>query len=193
MKVTKGATAVLISTKRIGYGLVTAALVLAPVLWALVAGVPTAKAASSSAEGGLIAQGAAIYNQNCSACHGANAAGGESFGTVSSADIRGYYLNHDLRPYTSSTLQRAILEGVDQNGQPLNSVMPRWQGMLSQGQVTALVAYLDSLGPLQAGSAPVNRPAHIPLAPAYMFGSVVVAVLSGVWVLQVLGPHRTGS
>ncbi len=36
-------------------------------------------------------------------------------------------MNDQKRPYTIALLERAISTGVDNEGQPLDPVMPRWQ------------------------------------------------------------------
>lgn len=64
----------------------------------------------------------------CAACHGANGAGGVHFpdGAVS-ADLRHRALVTQQRhPYTLALLERAISTGVDNDGKPLDPVMPRW-------------------------------------------------------------------
>jgi mono/diheme cytochrome c family protein len=64
----------------------------------------------------------------CAACHGANGAGGLKFpdGAVS-ADLRHKALVTDQKhPYTLALLERAISTGVDDDGQKLDPVMPRW-------------------------------------------------------------------
>lgn len=146
----------------------------------------------AQASGDLIAQGATVYSQNCASCHGNNAAGGISFGTISSADIRGYHLTHALsKPYTTATLETAILKGIDQNGQALNGAMPRWQGMLSQGQVTALITYLQSLGPLHTVAQASQRGRGIPHVAMYMLGAVAGCEIVGVSLLRLLDARRT--
>jgi mono/diheme cytochrome c family protein len=65
----------------------------------------------------------------CAACHGSSGAGGMHFpdGAVS-ADLRHKALVTDQKhPYTIVTLQRAISTGVDNDGQKLDPVMPRWR------------------------------------------------------------------
>lgn len=65
----------------------------------------------------------------CAACHGANGAGGVHFadGAVS-ADLRHKALVTDQsHPYTIALLERAISTGVDNDGKPLDPVMPHWK------------------------------------------------------------------
>ncbi len=65
----------------------------------------------------------------CAACHGANGAGGVHFpdGAVS-ADLRHAALVTQQRhPYTLALLERAISTGIDNDGKPLDPVMPRWR------------------------------------------------------------------
>jgi len=65
----------------------------------------------------------------CVACHRADGAGGVHLpdGAVS-ADLRHRSLVTDQRqPYTLSLLERAISTGIDNDGQPLSPIMPRWK------------------------------------------------------------------
>jgi mono/diheme cytochrome c family protein len=65
----------------------------------------------------------------CAACHGANGAGGVHFpnGAVS-ADLRHAALVTQQRhSYTLALLERAVSTGVDNDGKPLDPVMPRWE------------------------------------------------------------------
>jgi len=52
-------------------------------------------------------------------------------------------------PYTPATLARALSEGIDADGRPLGSLMPRFQ--LGDADIAALTAYLNTL-----------YPAHVP-------------------------------
>jgi mono/diheme cytochrome c family protein len=65
---------------------------------------------------------------SCAACHGANGAGGVHLpGGAVSADLRHSALvTGQKHPYSLKLLERAITTGVDNDGQPLNPVMPRW-------------------------------------------------------------------
>lgn len=74
------------------------------------------------------AQPAALY-PNCAACHGANGAGGLHLpGGAVSADLRHEALvGSQTHPYTAALVERAISTGIDNNGQVLNRVMPRWK------------------------------------------------------------------
>jgi mono/diheme cytochrome c family protein len=66
---------------------------------------------------------------SCAACHGANGAGGIHLpGGAVSADLRHSALVVGQKhPYTLALLERAITTGIDNDGQPLNPVMPRWR------------------------------------------------------------------
>ncbi len=65
----------------------------------------------------------------CAACHGANGAGGVHFPDgATSADLRHNALVTQQRhPYTPALLERAISTGIDNDGKPLDPVMPRWR------------------------------------------------------------------
>ena len=65
----------------------------------------------------------------CASCHRADGSGGKHFsdGAVS-ADLRYKALVVDQKhPYTLSSLERAISKGIDNEGKPLDPVMPHWQ------------------------------------------------------------------
>ncbi|MGC2129349.1 MAG: c-type cytochrome [Candidatus Aquilonibacter sp.] len=65
---------------------------------------------------------------SCAACHGIDGAGGVHLpGGAVSADLRHSALVVGQKhPYTLALLERAITTGVDNDGQALNPVMPRW-------------------------------------------------------------------
>lgn len=71
----------------------------------------------------------AALMQSCAACHHADGSGGVHLpGGVVSADLRHKALVADqTHPYTVDLLERAISTGIDDNGQTLSPVMPRWQ------------------------------------------------------------------
>jgi mono/diheme cytochrome c family protein len=74
------------------------------------------------------AQPPALY-PSCAACHRPNGSGGIDLPTGAvSADLRYEALVASQRhPYTLALLERAISTGVDNDGQPLNPMMPRWR------------------------------------------------------------------
>jgi len=82
---------------------------------------------------------------SCTACHGANGSGGLHIADHAvSADLRHKALVTDQKPpYTLALLERAISRGVDNTGQPLNRVMPRWR--LSARDLHDVAAYVLTL------------------------------------------------
>jgi mono/diheme cytochrome c family protein len=81
---------------------------------------------------------------SCAACHGANGAGGIHLaGGAVSADLRKNALEVGQKhPYTLALLERAITRGVDNDGQPLNPVMPHWR--LSSGDLRDVATYVHT-------------------------------------------------
>ena len=118
--------------------IVLAALILA-------AGTCASQAAGSSAAS--IANGKAIFQTgidragshiaasppalmpSCAACHHADGSGGLHLpGGAVSADLRhAALITSQHPPYTLALLERAISTGIDNQGHPLNKVMPRWR------------------------------------------------------------------
>ena len=108
--------------------------------------------------GGLATQGADAACVNCHRHSGL----GTIEGKVSIPPITGRYLfqprhlgqdeaelpyvsnaHANREPYTEATLARAIREGLDSAGRPLNSLMPRFD--LNDADMAALIRYLKSL------------------------------------------------
>jgi mono/diheme cytochrome c family protein len=84
----------------------------------------------------------AALRPDCAACHRPNGAGGMHFpGGVVSADLRHPALvTNQHPPYTIALLERAISTGIDNTGQPLNRVMPRWK--MSQRDLHDVASYV---------------------------------------------------
>ena len=99
---------------------------------------------SPTPAGGSASTGQQLFASNCSACHGANGAGGLKIGTATSADLRWPSLGPTYNSDTS-LIARAILDGKDQDGQDLDPVMPRWSGKLSDQDISNIIAYLETL------------------------------------------------
>jgi len=88
----------------------------------------------------------------CVACHGVEGRGGVPvmMGTAIPADIRyealikGEYEHGEKEaPYTDSLIKRAITEGLDPEGKPLDWTMPRWQ--MGDADFNDLLTYLKTL------------------------------------------------
>ena len=89
----------------------------------------------------IVAQSAPLHG-SCAACHRADGSGGMRLpGGVSSADLRHAALViQQKHPYDLALLERAISTGVDNEGKPLDKVMPRWR--LSARDLHDVAAYV---------------------------------------------------
>ena len=76
----------------------------------------------------IVAQPAPLFS-SCEACHRANGSGGRRFTDgATSADLRHQALVvEQTHPYTLALLERAISTGIDNEGKPLDKVMPHWR------------------------------------------------------------------
>lgn len=90
----------------------------------------------------------------CATCHGPDGRGGRvtmMMGTFEAPDIRYSTLTegeHDAAheehpPYTDELIKRAITQGIDPAGEPLDWAMPRWS--MSERDLNDLLAYLKTL------------------------------------------------
>lgn len=92
----------------------------------------------------------------CATCHGSDGRGGPvrmMMGTFEAPDIRYSTLTeavhehdnaHEEHPaYTDETIKRAITQGLDPAGEPLDWPMPRWR--MSEQDLNDLLAYLKTL------------------------------------------------
>lgn len=81
---------------------------------------------------------------SCAACHRPNGSGGVHLpGGAISADLRHRTLSSGAHPYTLLTLERAISTGVDNEGGPLNPVMPRWK--MTPRDLHDVAAFVETL------------------------------------------------
>jgi mono/diheme cytochrome c family protein len=99
---------------------------------------------SGDSGNGNAADGKDLYLRDCASCHRPDGSGGMKFGNVTAPDLRApgldaAYHNDDR------LLARAILRGIDPAGNPLDRVMPRWQGQFTTDQTAALIGYLKRL------------------------------------------------
>lgn len=88
--------------------------------------------------------GRELFEQQCAACHGETGAGGLRLGNTVSADLRHPSLSKMFHG-DDTAVEQAILTGTGDHGQALSQSMPRFQGQLSRQQVSAIVAYLNTL------------------------------------------------
>lgn len=89
----------------------------------------------------------------CATCHGPGGRGGTvrmMMGTFEAPDIRYSTLTegehddaHEHPAYTDELIKRAITQGVDPAGEPLNWPMPRWS--MSERDLNDLLTYLKTL------------------------------------------------
>lgn len=91
----------------------------------------------------------------CADCHGRDGRGGRHvmhMTTMNAPDIRWSALTEAEHgeeggmghpPYDEATFKRAVTQGLDPGGNPLDSDMPRWR--MSEQDLDELIAYLQTL------------------------------------------------
>jgi|GEM_PF-2447801 len=85
---------------------------------------------------------------SCVSCHGADGRGGFAIAMTNETapDIRYSALTAvtpGQKTYTTALIERAITKGLDEDGEPLSSTMPRWQ--MSDRDLKDLIDYLKKL------------------------------------------------
>jgi len=111
---------------------------------------PAASAASAASAGPVLtgaAAGQVMFEQSCASCHGTGGVGQKftldnqtiEVPAVTFADLDALY--HDK--FDTMAID-TITKGVDEEGQPLNRMMPRWT-IFSDQQLADIVTYLKSL------------------------------------------------
>jgi mono/diheme cytochrome c family protein len=110
-----------------------------------------------------ISRAGVLYAQNCSGCHGPTGAGSAIAPPLNSAELR-------------ARLDNAALAATISNGRP-NTQMPAWGGVLSQADITALVALIrhwDDLSEVEVPQigeqAPQQGPGWMGQGPSMMNG-----------------------
>lgn len=95
-----------------------------------------------------------MHGGGCASCHGPDGQGGAPvmMGTKIPSDIRYKTLiseemaheGEETHPsYTDETIKRAITEGVEPDGEPMDLTMPRWQ--MSEQDLDDLLEFLKTL------------------------------------------------
>ena len=91
-----------------------------------------------------------MHGGGCAGCHGPDGRGGAPvmMGTEIPGDIRYHHLieeehEEEHPPYTDELIKRAITEGLNPAGEPLDRTMPRWR--MSEEDLDDLVEFLKTL------------------------------------------------
>jgi mono/diheme cytochrome c family protein len=118
---------------------------------------PAAEAASTSTKPPAVADGSAVYQENCAACHGADGRGQP--GTF--PPLAG---NPDLTRDNGAFPVTVVLHGlegpIDVNGSNYDSAMPPF-GHLSDAQVAAVVNYVHGAWGNNAAASPAITPSMV--------------------------------
>jgi mono/diheme cytochrome c family protein len=99
---------------------------------------------SSMMGGGSGMMGAHLFENHCAVCHRSDGSGGIRLGALTSPDLRAPALEQTYHK-SDALLRRAILDGKNEEGAPLDPVMPRWRGRLSRQEVDSIIAFLKAL------------------------------------------------
>lgn len=92
-----------------------------------------------------------MHGGGCASCHGPDGRGGAPvmMSTEIPPDIRYHHLTEEEHeegeahpPYTDETIKRAITEGVEPDGEPMDLTMPRWQ--MSERDLEDLLEFLKT-------------------------------------------------
>lgn len=98
----------------------------------------------SGMSGGASMMGAHLFENRCAVCHRSDGSGGIKLGTLISPDLRAPALEQ-MYHKNDTLLRRAILDGKNEEGAPLDPVMPRWRGRLSRQEADSIIAFLKTL------------------------------------------------
>lgn len=112
-------------------------------------------AAGGPAHAADVATGKALYASHCAVCHKADGSGGLKFGKAVSADLRSPGLENTYHR-SDALILRAMLEGKDEDGGPLDAPMPHWKGQITKQQASDILDYLKTL--CCSASAETNEP-----------------------------------
>lgn len=104
--------------------------------------------------GGMMGGGTMRGRLACADCHGDDGRGGVHFmhmtrmdapdirwSTLTSTEHDGEEMDHP--PFDAASFQRAVTQGIDPGGDPLDGDMPRWR--MSDQDIADLIAFLKEL------------------------------------------------
>ena len=111
-------------------------------------GLPVPEGIERNTNPALLAQGEQIYRQHCADCHATDAGGAPNW---RKRDAEGLFppppLNGSGHAWHHST---EVLANLIRNGSPGGKGrMPAWTGKLSEQEITAVIAWFQSLWPQQ--------------------------------------------
>jgi len=91
------------------------------------------------------ANGKTLFESKCAVCHKTDASGGINLGDTTSADLQSHGLE-DQYHKDDALIKRAILKGLDEEGDQLDSVMPRWgEAGLTSAEADDIIAFLHTV------------------------------------------------
>lgn len=104
-----------------------------------------AVATATAAGTGDAANGKKIFESKCAVCHKTDASGGINLGDTTSADLQAPALEEQYHQ-DDSLIKRAMLKGIDEEGEQLDAVMPRWgDAGLTSAQADDIIAFLHTV------------------------------------------------
>ncbi len=111
-------------------------------------GLPVPEGVERNTDPALLTQGKQVYRQHCANCHAADASGAPNW---RKRDAEGFFppppLNGSGHAWHHST---EVLADLIRNGSPGGKGrMPAWAGKLSEQEITAVIAWFQSLWPQQ--------------------------------------------
>ncbi len=116
-----------------------------------VALVLVAACGGKSKSAAAVPMGQELYTLSCAACHGTTGAGntftlkGQTIKVhaLGWADLSQAYATDPSRGSVEQQIGLAITKGLDEKGEALNQMMPRWS-TLSSAQVDSIIAYIKA-------------------------------------------------
>lgn len=111
---------------------------------------PAASAAPAASSAPVLtgaAAGQVVFEQSCAACHGAAGVGSKftkDDATIEVPAVNFAALSDIYKDKFDTLAVDGIVKGLDETGQPLNRMMPRWT-IFSDQQLADIVTYLKSL------------------------------------------------
>lgn len=106
---------------------------------------------NGSSSTGSVSEGQTLAQNNCRSCHdpGDNSYSGTTASIVDGGAVFAPNLTPDndtgVGGWSDAQLFNAIKKGVDDQGQTLCAIMPRWGSTMSDGEINDIIAFLRTL------------------------------------------------